>query len=208
MNKKTILPASNDLDEAPNWTDDDFNSATHRAGLKPLPQKKQKINITLDPDVVAWFKQQAMVDQPFERISRNIDTLGNSNKCTARVWVIRAARFSLQAQKDARKISQAGLKPKVIELLKSHTSGFAGGMWLTNAITFLLFPSRQFSSWSFPLFLMQPSAIMRWWKNFGIRYKSHGIGSLIISCSRLFSRINWASEGNLSSPLTLSRIYS
>ena len=59
MNKKTILPASNDLDEAPTWTDDDFKNATHRVGLKPLPQKKQKINIALDPDVVAWFKQQA-----------------------------------------------------------------------------------------------------------------------------------------------------
>lgn len=41
------------------WTDDDFKQAVHRAGLKPLPQKKQKINITLDPDIVAWFKQQA-----------------------------------------------------------------------------------------------------------------------------------------------------
>ncbi len=59
MNKKTILPPSNDLDEAPVWTDDDFKNAMQRVGLKPVPQKKQKINITLDPDVVAWFKQQA-----------------------------------------------------------------------------------------------------------------------------------------------------
>ena len=59
MNKKNILPASNDLDEAPIWTDDDFKHAVQRVGLKPLSQKKQKINITLDPDVVAWFKQQA-----------------------------------------------------------------------------------------------------------------------------------------------------
>ncbi|MBX3617028.1 BrnA antitoxin family protein [Nitrosomonas sp.] len=59
MNKKTILPTSDDLDEAPVWTDDDFKHAVHRIGLKPLPQKKQKINITLDPDIVAWFKQQA-----------------------------------------------------------------------------------------------------------------------------------------------------
>lgn len=59
MNKKTILPTSNDLDEAPIWTDDDFKNAVQRVGLKPLSQKKQKINITLDPDVVAWFKQQA-----------------------------------------------------------------------------------------------------------------------------------------------------
>lgn len=59
MNKKTILPASNDLDEAPIRTDDDFKHAVQRDGLKSLSQKKQKINITLDPDVVAWFKQQA-----------------------------------------------------------------------------------------------------------------------------------------------------
>lgn len=45
MNKKTILLASNDLDEAPIWTDTDFKQAVHRVGLKPLPQKKQKINI-------------------------------------------------------------------------------------------------------------------------------------------------------------------
>jgi len=59
MNKKTTLPASDDLVEAPIWTDDDFKHAAHRVGLKPFPQKKQKINITLDPDIVAWFKQQA-----------------------------------------------------------------------------------------------------------------------------------------------------
>lgn len=59
MNKKTILPAPNDLDEAPIWTDNDFKHAAQRVGLRPLSQKKQKINITLDPDVVAWFKQQA-----------------------------------------------------------------------------------------------------------------------------------------------------
>jgi uncharacterized protein (DUF4415 family) len=59
MNKKTILPASNDLDEAPIWTDNDFKNAVQRVGLKPSSQKKQKINISLDPDVVAWFKEQA-----------------------------------------------------------------------------------------------------------------------------------------------------
>ncbi|MDP1558356.1 MAG: hypothetical protein Q8K59_07795 [Nitrosomonas sp.] len=37
MNKKITLPASDDLDEAPIWTDDDFKNAVHRAGLKPLP---------------------------------------------------------------------------------------------------------------------------------------------------------------------------
>ncbi|EXI90175.1 MAG: hypothetical protein AW12_01472 [Candidatus Accumulibacter sp. BA-94] len=28
-------------------------------GVQSTPLKKQKINITLDPDVVAWFEQQA-----------------------------------------------------------------------------------------------------------------------------------------------------
>jgi len=59
MKGNTTLPASDDLDEAPVWTAEDFAKATHRVALKPMPLKKQKINITLDPDVVAWFKQQA-----------------------------------------------------------------------------------------------------------------------------------------------------
>jgi uncharacterized protein (DUF4415 family) len=67
MNASTISPASepvsqrdgDDLDEAPEWTADDFARATHRVGLQPAPGKKQKINIALDPDVVAWFKREA-----------------------------------------------------------------------------------------------------------------------------------------------------
>lgn len=58
MKGNTTLPVSDDLDEAPVWTAEDFEQATHRVGLKPAPMKKQKINITLDPDVVAWFKQR------------------------------------------------------------------------------------------------------------------------------------------------------
>ena len=69
MNKKTILPISDDLDEAPIWTDVDFKQAVHRVGLKPLLQKKQKINITLDPDIVAWFKQQAGGGEGIKRSS-------------------------------------------------------------------------------------------------------------------------------------------
>jgi len=53
------LQASDDLDEAPVWSPEDFTQAVHRVGLQPATMKKQKINITLDPDVVAWFKQQA-----------------------------------------------------------------------------------------------------------------------------------------------------
>jgi uncharacterized protein (DUF4415 family) len=41
------------------WTEADFETAAHRVGLKPVPVKKQKINLSLDPDVVAWFKEQA-----------------------------------------------------------------------------------------------------------------------------------------------------
>ncbi|TMQ75121.1 hypothetical protein ACCUM_1951 [Candidatus Accumulibacter phosphatis] len=53
------MQASDDLDEAPVWSPEDFAQAVHRVGLHPPAMKKQKINITLDPDVVAWFKQQA-----------------------------------------------------------------------------------------------------------------------------------------------------
>jgi uncharacterized protein (DUF4415 family) len=59
MNAKTTLPASDDLDEAPVWTAEDFAQASHRVGLKSPQTKKVKINITLDPEVVAWFKQEA-----------------------------------------------------------------------------------------------------------------------------------------------------
>lgn len=59
MNANTTLLASDDQGEAPVWTADDFATATHRAGLKPASAKKVKINITLDPDVVSWFKHEA-----------------------------------------------------------------------------------------------------------------------------------------------------
>ncbi len=59
MNGNTTLQASDDLDEAPVWSPEDFAQAVHRVGLQSTPMKKQKINIALDPDVVAWFKQQA-----------------------------------------------------------------------------------------------------------------------------------------------------
>jgi uncharacterized protein (DUF4415 family) len=60
MNKKDSLNASDpeDLDEAPVWTDEDFANAVHRFNMKPVG-KKQKINLTLDPDVVAWYKEKA-----------------------------------------------------------------------------------------------------------------------------------------------------
>jgi uncharacterized protein (DUF4415 family) len=58
MNERNTLPVSDDLDDAPIWTDEDFAQAAHRIGLKPVG-KKLKVNITLDPDVVAWYKAQA-----------------------------------------------------------------------------------------------------------------------------------------------------
>jgi uncharacterized protein (DUF4415 family) len=60
MNENATLPASeiDDLDEAPLWTEEDFKHAVHRIGLKPVG-KKLKINMTLDPDVVAWYKAKA-----------------------------------------------------------------------------------------------------------------------------------------------------
>jgi uncharacterized DUF497 family protein/uncharacterized protein (DUF4415 family) len=58
MNEKTTLPALDELDEAPVWTAEDFAGAVHRVGLEPVG-KKLKINITLDPDVVAWYKAKA-----------------------------------------------------------------------------------------------------------------------------------------------------
>ena len=59
MNGNTTLQASDDFDEAPVWSPEDFALAVHRVDLQTTAMKKQKINITLDPDVLAWFKQQA-----------------------------------------------------------------------------------------------------------------------------------------------------
>jgi len=47
-----------DLDEVPPLTAEFFAHAVHRVGLKPVG-KKMKINITLDPDIVAWYKAKA-----------------------------------------------------------------------------------------------------------------------------------------------------
>lgn len=58
MNASSTSPTSDDLDEAPIWEEKDFAQAVHRLGLRPA-QKKVKINITLDPDVIAWFKHEA-----------------------------------------------------------------------------------------------------------------------------------------------------
>ena len=60
MNENSISQTVDldDLDEVPPLTAEDFANAVHRVGLKPVG-KKLKINLTLDPDVVAWYKAKA-----------------------------------------------------------------------------------------------------------------------------------------------------
>ncbi len=50
------MQASDDLDEAPVWSPEHLALTVHRVG-QAAAMKKQKINITLDPDVVACFKK-------------------------------------------------------------------------------------------------------------------------------------------------------
>lgn len=57
MNANSTSPLT-DLDEVPPLTAQDFAGAVHRVGLKPVG-KKLKINLTLDPDVVEWYKARA-----------------------------------------------------------------------------------------------------------------------------------------------------
>jgi len=61
MNANTTLPTStsDDSDDAPVWTAEDFKTAVHRVGLKPVQRNEQKIKIELDPDIAAWFKAKA-----------------------------------------------------------------------------------------------------------------------------------------------------
>jgi uncharacterized protein (DUF4415 family) len=60
MNENSTSPTidPDDLDEVPPLSAEDFAHAVHRIGLKPVG-KKLKVNITLDPDVVAWYKARA-----------------------------------------------------------------------------------------------------------------------------------------------------
>ena len=60
MNENFISQTADleDLDEVPPLTAEFFANAVHRVGLKPVG-KKLKINLTLDPDVVAWYKAKA-----------------------------------------------------------------------------------------------------------------------------------------------------
>ncbi len=60
MNKHSTLPTADedDRDEVPPITPADLDRAVYRVNFQPMP-RKQKISITLDSDVVAFFKAQA-----------------------------------------------------------------------------------------------------------------------------------------------------
>ena len=59
MNRNsTLSTVADDLDAAPPMTAADMARAVRRVNLQPMP-RKQKISITLDPDVVTFFKAQA-----------------------------------------------------------------------------------------------------------------------------------------------------
>ena len=62
--------ADDEYDDAPELTDEDLARATWKIGDKVVTEaegraafsaalKKQKINLTLDPDVLAWYRAQA-----------------------------------------------------------------------------------------------------------------------------------------------------
>jgi uncharacterized protein (DUF4415 family) len=53
-----LLTAADDRDEAPPVTAADLARAVRRVNLQPMPHR-QKISITLDADVIAFFKDQA-----------------------------------------------------------------------------------------------------------------------------------------------------
>ena len=41
------------------WTEEDFNTAVHRVGLKPVQKNEGKTNLEIDSDIAVWFKTQA-----------------------------------------------------------------------------------------------------------------------------------------------------
>ena len=57
MNKDSILKTSMD-DEYPEVTQADFDRAVLRQGLKPV-EKKQRITIMLDAEIISYFKSKA-----------------------------------------------------------------------------------------------------------------------------------------------------
>jgi len=92
MNENTSSKTS-ELDESPVWTEDDFVGAVHRRGLK-LVSRKEKISITLDPDILAWYKAAAG--------GRGYQTLINAT--------LREAMHGKQIVDDLRRIIREELK--------------------------------------------------------------------------------------------------
>ncbi|MCX7111851.1 MAG: hypothetical protein NTX45_17330 [Proteobacteria bacterium] len=53
MNANSILPTptDEDRDDAPIWTEEDFKTAVHRVGLKPVQKSESKTNVETDSDI-------------------------------------------------------------------------------------------------------------------------------------------------------------
>ena len=59
MNKNSISPMSDDnYDEYPEISQADLNRAAHRRNFVNV-SKKQNINLALDSDIIAWFKEKS-----------------------------------------------------------------------------------------------------------------------------------------------------
>ena len=59
MNKNsTLIISDNDFDEYPEITQAELDKAIHRRGFAEAP-KKQSVNLTLDSDIIAWFKKKS-----------------------------------------------------------------------------------------------------------------------------------------------------
>ena len=59
MNKNSISPMSNDdLDEYPEISQTELDRSIHRRGFVNV-SKKQRVNLMLDSDIVAWFKKKS-----------------------------------------------------------------------------------------------------------------------------------------------------
>ena len=56
-----------DKDDAPIWTEDDFKTAVHRVGLKPVQKNESKTNVEIDSDIAVWFKAQTS-EVEFQRL--------------------------------------------------------------------------------------------------------------------------------------------
>ena len=82
MNANPILPTStsDDMDDAPIWTEDDFKTAVHRVGLQPVRRNEQKINVELDPDIVVWFRTQAGENELQALINHTLREVINGKK--------------------------------------------------------------------------------------------------------------------------------